>query len=241
MITINNFQKKPYSTVIEIFTEKKLPKELEQYILSFLGPRDLQSAVQVSKNFKILSINTAKQIEISFLHEFANFLEQHIGNDQIIKICSLGEKNLSNCASLSALKSTNLDLKEEIIDILKTLDKEELLRLKAGSKTLVKSEFFSNMLFLTALYRQMDKLEELDPSPIRDKEFVIICTQLCRKGGNLAKAAEAASKISDESTRTKILEVIDKAKPRNEIDSPLSKKPNSKSHTKTKSNHCIIS
>lgn len=241
MITVNNFQKKTYSNVIEIFTEKKLPKEIELYILSFLGPRDLQSAVQVSKNFKIFSINTAEQIEISFFHEFADFLDQNTRNNQIMKICSLGEKTLSNSTSLNALKSKLLDQKEEIINVLKNLDEEDFPKLKALSKNLNKSHFFHNVFYLAALYKQIEKIEKLDPSPIRDRELVLICDLLCRKGGNLSKAAEAASKISNESSRTKILEDIDKVKPSNEINSPPSEKPKFKSNRKTQSNHCIIS
>lgn len=244
MITTNNFQNKPYSTAIEIFTEKKLPKEIEQYILSFLGPRDLQAAAKVSKNFKILSINTAKQIEISLLHEFANFLEQHTGNDQIMKICSLGEKSLSNCASLIALKSTNLDIKEKIANILKNLEREDFPRLKNLSKSLNKSPFFHNVFYLAALYQQIERTEKLEPSPDRDGDFSIICELLSKKGGNLARAVEVASKISDKTCRNKTLELINKANTSKEkaiCDSSLSKKLKPKSNRKTKSNHCIIS
>lgn len=249
MITLNSFDNQTCYKILEIepseiklFTGKRLPIEVENYILSFINTWDFQSVVQVSKTFNVLALNTFKKNEIFYLQNYADLVEKATKNDLIEAICSLGKTRLLKSANLKEIKSTVIDLKDQILEIFKTLDKEELLNLKVESRTLNKSHFFSNMIFLAALYHQMDKLEELDPSPLRDKEFVIICEQLCRMGGNLVKATEAASKISDKNCRIKTLEMIEKKSSAKNLDEVSCEIKSFIKKNKTKKrNNCIIS
>lgn len=205
---------------------KKLPDELWKYILSFLGARDLQSASHINRSFTIFTLEAAHYTENLYLKNFADFIEKNSPNDQIKRICSQVLKG----ANLVELKSTILNLRDKIIDVLKTFEKAELIKLKALSRTLNKSHFFINTFYLASLYRQYDMIEEQPDSPLRNSQLVIIAERLRRKGGNLAKAEEAAKQISDKKCRKEILVQITENSP---INPEITKKK--------KRNNCIIS
>lgn len=223
--TINSYQNNPFYIIPADGTpvSKKLPKELEQYIFSLLAPRDLQSALQVSKPFTIMLMDVAKQKEIFFLKIFGKFLQKNTDIDQIQEICSLGEQNLLKCTNLTTIKSTSKILKEDFINSLKGLKKEDFTKLKTESTKLNKSHLFHNIFYLAAIYQQIEINEKLPISSARDEAFLDICMLLAQKGGNFSKAVEVANKISDKNCKKRALKVINQTKPH-----------------KTESNHSII-
>lgn len=207
MINMNN-----NASQSRIFEHDGLPKELKVYISSFLSPRDLQSAVQVNTTVKNFFVETTKQTEIDFLQAFGKFIKIQ-NNDQIEDICSIGIQNLSKCYSLTALKWTNEEVKDQIIDVLqKNVEQQDFPTLKAGSKNLIKSHCFHNVIYLAALYQEIEKTENLEHIPTRDQAFADLSALLSKKGGNLSKAIEVASRILDETLKEKTFALIGEKK-----------------------------
>lgn len=204
MITINNFQNYPNG----IFSEKRVPTELMMHTVSHLSYCDIQTLAQVSQPFKAVAIETAIQLEISYLNNFTAFIQGHMTNREIASICSIGEICLLGSKNLKALKRNSMDLKDEFINQLKTLKKSDLIKLKACSKDLIKSPFFNNTFYLAGLYSQIELVDTLLDSHTRDSQYVILCEFLCKKGGSLTKATEVAYKITDIECRNKTLKTL---------------------------------
>ena len=210
MITINSYQDNPFFSISKIgdTPRHKLPLELELTIFSFLSPKDLQATSSVCRVFTPISLKIAKGKEIWFLNNFGDFIQKKLPNAPIDKICTLGTEKISKCLNLMGLKAEILDSKENFINELKNLQIEAFTKLKDASANIDKSHFFHNVIYLAALYKKIEELEQHLPSLARDEAFENICKLLSKKGGDLSKAMEVANKIQDKKCKKRALTFI---------------------------------
>lgn len=211
MINLDNkpcifFEMNPLA--VQLFPGKGLPQDIEHYIFSLLNHSDLPGTARVSKSSNVFIIYNFKQNELFYFNKFNIFVNDNVKNNLITTIYTLGKARLQNDFNLNDLTSTIRKLKSEVINELKGLGKDEILKFNKQFKALKNSHFFTNIFYLAALYRQMDMLETLPPSHLRDKEHLKLSMQLFRNDDSSTKAIEAANKISNESTKIKLLAII---------------------------------
>lgn len=104
---------------------KNLPPELKAKIISYLEPRDLRALACVNKELNDLVI----KIEASSINNFIQRLDQHLEKELFQK--SLLAKISQSCVTnLSLLETYRLEKKEQLINVIKTLDEQTVNNLK---------------------------------------------------------------------------------------------------------------
>lgn len=193
---VSELNRKYYLTPPENLINEKVIPELLELALSILSNDELQSAASVSKEWNARAKNTAKsrnRVVVQERFADADRFVQHLAS---FVICETRKKALIDAANnrksqpiskLSLLDPVLSELKEDLIQILKTFDNLKDLQSLVSLDNI--PDAFKDIFVLSELYREADLAQ--DDSSL---EKVILDFVTC---GYFARAANLALRISN--------------------------------------------
>ena len=198
----------------EILDITNLPPEILPLCLSFLDKRNMQRTACVNKNWKNITIATASHNEFLSIQRFTQFLIENLNGvllpaqtKTLVNI--LQNRTILGSINLLTVKSLFLDLKEQIINILKTLEDTTLNNLKIQSEN-IRIPNFEDIFELAEIYKKIDQAKAIPDENGRSFALRNISEALTQLG-NIDKAIEIAKAIPDENGRSFALRNISEA------------------------------
>lgn len=199
------------NNIITNFSET-FPLEIFQIILFYQDEKDIQSTAFVSHYWKIISVQVAKEKEITILKQFAKIIEQDLKtvskeNNNVVKLLTIIEdiKNI-NATNLVQVKSLLPKHRFIISESLKHLDLKKL-DLENHFKSEIRQKYFENVLQLAQIYKSIDLAMLIESVTDKDNKFFEICPKLVQMG-DFNKAFEIIRTISAEYLKTDIMKII---------------------------------
>lgn len=181
-------------------TSKELPLDILKKILSYLDKTSMQSASQITKHWNHAFLDLTKQIELSKIQKFRNFLSNNSNTSYITQreeLFSAGKmaQIFDSEKNLTQVKSSICELKEDILKILKDIDIQDLCKLNILFKDEVKPKLFEEDIFELAQINQRIDQANLKECAEKDRLLWDISKELT-KDGYFDKAIEVAHMIS---------------------------------------------
>ena len=177
-----------------------LPADCLNHIFQNFSNPEVESFTDVSSLWKKVIVDE-KHKEFLTLLNFSKFLSKGLKEDKVLsqKFLDVNEfyNMLSNPTSLKQVKLCVGKLKNEILDILKTLKEEDLDDLKELADDQLQP-YFSNFLFLAEIEKEIDRAILL-PIYQKDNELVKISQKLINRG-NISKAIEVSELLTSHPT-----------------------------------------
>lgn len=163
-----------------------LPVDVLKYLLSFLDKKSLQFSVVVSRRWQKASIGMLKEKKhlqiIKFIQVVAHKLQpEHACYRE--KLFKSQNTVILNSASLTQIKSTFDNWKENIINILKDINKEDLKVLERACMQEINFSFFARVFDLAPIYKKIQTVQDtLSYTIHKSEELSTICDELVNLG-----------------------------------------------------------
>lgn len=185
----------------ELSINAVLPPELFEKALSNLDDESIRQASLVNHCWKHAAIETvrSKKLMIKF---FAEFLGENLQlksyPNQRKKLLEI-ESDLKISASLIQIRSSTYKMKENILNILKTLEEKDLKSLKELSKDKT-PKFFENIFDLVRIYQRLDQANQIRDNGTKSSTLWDI-SEMLEKIGEIEKSIKVVSTIADDDRR----------------------------------------
>ncbi len=193
---------------------KELPIEMFENILSYLDRASMQSAAAVSKNWDKISIDVAKREENAkiktFIHNLVENLDSKKYVEQITILSNLfSSETILNSLTLLDAKSSLTNLRESVLDVLKTIEDDDLDILEAISKKFDLPNFFEFIFDLSKYYKYIDTVSAITDE--KEKSDVLgQITMLIAECAHWVKAVEVSRTIPHEGIKDMVLRDLGK-------------------------------
>lgn len=192
----------PIILIEENLINKQLPSEVLSLALNLLNPKDEATARGVCRRWNENFLASDKK-EFVQLEQFIGFVTETLDQEnnaiQIFMLERLtSDKKVLNTVSLQQIKMSVSDLKENILNVLKDLEEEELKKLEEKASEKKKMQFYHEIFDLVRIYKKIDEAKKgiLDKSALY-ASLLRSCDELISKGA-IDKALEIAKTIPDE-------------------------------------------
>ncbi len=187
-----------------------LPKELIKQIFSFLNQRDLQAVASVNQTMKTSAITAANDSELSSIKNFIQSLIQNLNVETFpVEKNLLTEisQNITPQNNLLLLKGYILDVKNQLINVIKTLDTPTANNLRDQIQP---PKSMEDIFKLSAIERRIDEAN-LIPDELESVYALRAIAQALVRAGNINRAIAVATSIPNEIVRGWALQDIAKA------------------------------
>lgn len=198
-----------------------LPIEVLRHVLSFLDTTDIQNTAKANRLWRLISIDI-KHGEFLTLIKFVNFLGNNfhegpyaIQSKMFFDLAS--NTKVLKFLSLAQVITSISKLKEDVLNILKDIENEELNNLKNLSDGRYESEFIESIFKDIELFKEIDKQMALSMNKAMSKkdksentEILYNFSRSLIKSDYIWKALEVANVISKEWKKGSIIYHINK-------------------------------
>lgn len=202
MINYKNTIQNNCSPLIEEGLINLLPADCLNHIFQNCSNPEVESFTEVNSLWKKVIVGE-KHKEFVTLLNFSKFLSIELKGDKVVckKFIEINEfyNMLKNPTSLKQVKICFGKLKNEILNILKTLEEKDLDFLKDLSDK-QSQPYFSNFLYIAKIEKEIYQALAL-PYYQKDAEIVKISEKLI-KTGHISKAIEVAGLLTNHSSNT---------------------------------------
>jgi hypothetical protein len=183
----------------------ELPRDLIARMFSYLGKKDLQAGAFVNKRINVGAIVAANHKELASIKKFIESLIEKLDEERFpeqLEMLKGISQNISTqvqvFANLRLLKEYILDVKGQLVDVMKTVDD------LSGDVDL--PDFFEDIFKLVALEKRIDAANLIPNEDMRGGALWWISLDLA-KNDNIKSAMAIAALIPNESRRFSLLRI----------------------------------
>lgn len=228
-------QIKQLSEKVETTSIHSLPMEMLSLVLSHLHAQDSKAAASVSKSWNAATIEAKKMELVAAFKDYIKFIEQNLPEEssivpQLEKL--IADRKILGSANLIQLKSNFIEVENEIVMILKTLDKEKLEEIREKAEG-TPHALFNEILLLAACENAFDTAGQMDDEE-PDYQKSNCLKEVAAQVGNLQyfdRAMEIASQIPEDlyrsAARGEVLKCMAKSNENEKADEAINSFPES--------------
>lgn len=185
-----------------------LPQELINHIFSQFSNSDIQNASSATKLWNVEIMDYVKK-EIQSIEFFIlNHLDAKVYDKEINALKTvMCETKILDSANLLNVKASTISFEKKIINILKNISKEDLIKLNGIFQEQNKNSHFENIFNLAQVYKEFEKLEKEHRGKINyatDFGRVGTILQNLVKFDHLDDALSILDKVEDQFARRQI-------------------------------------
>lgn len=195
----------------------QLPSFLVRHILSYVNDSSTeQSTALVNKLWNKQAVKVVGDKEWSLIQNLTEFLSENLNKisyacqiEQLVDIVNVNKTKILSSVNLITLKSSTDQVKNAIINILKSLEMVDLNALEKLYKNTAKSNFFEDIFYLARFYKKIDIANQIFNEDTRLETLESIIKDFMRDNKHdIDKSERIIDKIPDEFAKGVALHAI---------------------------------